>query len=102
MLRGSDLVEQCIKRYEFDDFSKGMCHGYIDGVRDMISSLANVNIISMPYCLSQKNRAELSVNRTELRESVISYLNRNPDKLYQTGADTILAAFVKLYPCPSE
>lgn len=87
---GSDLLRQC--SHPLGSRLEALCLGYVTG----IAGLGTTPLIteSRSFCIPETK------TRTELRDAVVEYLRRNPDKLRHPAAHSVFDAYVLAFPCP--
>ena len=94
-LIGEALLRACNSN---DPTDKGVCFGIVAGSNQMVQLLAAQGLIGYFYCVPGGGAGKIA----QLRDIVIKYLEKNPDKRSLPVSSSILFALVDKYPCPKK
>jgi hypothetical protein len=89
---GNDLFQSCEVEKD-NNFSLGTCLGYVVGAADAF--IASMNAQNACWF-----RIPPNVNKQQMIDITVKYLNDHPEQRQYRAADLIFVAIVTAFPCP--
>lgn len=90
---GADLVDWCKRMNNKDDTAWGLCVGSITAAYDMIMTYQSGNGIPRLVCTPK------GITRGKALNNILAYVKAHPETLKYSLGDTLLGAYVSVYPC---
>ena len=94
--KGNLLVDECVSE---SDFNEIMCYGYIIGIADVVSVMAQMaeskRVWRPDVCFPDIP----SISDAQLKRVVVKYLKKHPEKAHNKAVILVIGAIEEAFPC---